>query len=171
MNMDVFSAIGGRRSVRAFRSADIEEDKLNRILEAARLAPSAKNMQEWKFVVVREAETRKQLAEAANGQTFVGRAPVIIAACGTAPEYVMTCGQHAYSIDVSIACAYMILEAYELGIGSCWLGAFKEPEVKSILNVPENIRVVALIPFGYPAGPAPAISRKRFEEIVSYEKY
>jgi nitroreductase len=169
--MDVMTAISGRRSVRLFRDTDIEEDKLNLILEAARLAPSAKNMQDRKFIVVRDAATRKKLAEAANGQTFVGKAPVIIAACGTSPAYVMTCGQNAYTIDVSISCAYMILEAYELGIGSCWLGAFKESEVKSMLNIPDDLRVVAMIPFGYPADTAPAISRKRLEEMVSYEKY
>jgi nitroreductase len=169
--MDVFTAITGRRSIRAFRDTDIGEDKLLRILEAARLAPSAKNMQDWKFIVVQDAITRKRLAEAANGQTFVGKAPVVIVACGTSPSYVMTCGQHAYTIDISIACAYMILEAYELGIGSCWLGAFREPEVKGILNIPDDIRAVAMITFGYPAETVGSRPRKRLSEIVSYETY
>jgi nitroreductase len=169
--MDVFTAISERRSVRAFRDADIEKFKLLKILEAARLAPSAKNMQEWKFIVVQNAETRKKLAVAANGQTFAGQAPVIIVACGTAPEYIMPCGQNAYTMDVSIACTHMILEAYDLGIGSCWLGAFNETEVKNILNIPKSVRVVAMIPFGYADQPVPAISRKKLDDIVSYDKY
>ncbi len=169
--MDIFTAIRERKSVREFRDADIENAKLLSILEAARLSPSAKNMQAWKFVVVRDAATRKKLAEAANGQIFAGTAPVIIVACGTAPEYIMPCGQHAYAIDLSIACTHMVLEAWELGIGSCWLGAFNETEVKNILNIPKSVRVVAMIPFGYAAGPVPSTSRKRLDEIMSYDKY
>jgi nitroreductase len=169
--MDVFTAISGRRSVRAYSDTGIEEDKLRRILEAARLSPSAKNIQDWKFIVVRDPATRKKLAEAAKGQTFVSEAPVVIVACGTEPEYVMSCGQHAYTIDLSIACAYMVLEAYDLGIGSCWLGAFYEDQVKDILGIPEKVRVVAMIPFGYPAETVAARPRKTLEEIVAYEKY
>jgi nitroreductase len=169
--MDVLTAISGRRSVRSFLGKEIEEEKLIRILEAARLSPSAKNMQDWKFVVVRDAGTRRQLAEAAKGQTFAAEAPVIIAACGPSPDYVMTCGQYAYTIDVSIACAYMILEAHELGIGSCWFGAFHEDRVKKILGIPDAVRVVALIPFGYPAAPVEAPPRRALAEIVSYERY
>jgi nitroreductase len=169
--MDVFTAVSGRRSIRSYQDGDIEDDKLSRILEAARLAPSAKNMQGWKFVVVRDGGIRKRLAEACCGQTFAGKAPVIIVACGTSPDYVMAGGQHAYAVDVSIACEHMVLEAYELGIGSCWLGAFNEAEVKSILRIPDYVRVVAVIPFGYAACPASATPRKSLAEIVSYNKY
>jgi nitroreductase len=169
--MDVFSAIRERRSVRDFLPTDIGKDKLLQILEAARLSPSAKNMQDWKFVVVQDAVIRKQLAEAANGQTWVAKAPVIAVACGTGTDYVMSCGQHAYTVDVSIACTHMILAAWELGIGSCWLGAFNEAAVKKILQIPDGVRVVAMIPFGYPARPVAALSRKRLDDIISYEKF
>ena len=169
--MDIFTAISTRRSVRSFRVGEIEDSKLLKILEAGRLSPSAKNLQAWKFVVVRDAATRERLAAAANGQSFAGKAPVLIVACGTAPEYIMPCGQHAYAVDVSIACAHMVLEAWELGIGSCWLGAFNEAEVKKILNIPESVRIVAMIPFGYPDLPVAARPRKKLEEIVSYDKY
>jgi len=169
--MDVFTAISERRSVRDFLPADIGRDKLLKILEAARLSPSAKNMQDWKFVVVQDAAIRKRLAEAANGQTWVAKASVIAVACGTGTEYVMPCGQYAYTIDVSIACTHMILAAWELGIASCWLGAFNEAAVKKILQIPDGVRVVAMIPFGYPARPVAAASRKRLEDIVSYDKF
>ena len=122
--MDVFTAITNRRSVRAYKDSEVEDEKLQKVLSAARLAPSASNRQEWKFIVVRDRETRKKLARAALGQSFVAQAPVVIVACGTETERVMTCGQSTYTVDVSIACTHMILQAFELGLGTCWLGAF-----------------------------------------------
>ena len=149
--MDVFSAISNRRSIRAYSDKPIEDEKLNRVLEAGRLAPSAKNRQDWKFVVVKDPEIRHKLALAARGQRFVGQAPVVLVGCGTEPTYVMPCGQPAYSVDVSIAFSFMMLEATELGLGTCWLGAFDEEEVKKILGVPPEARVVAMMPLGYSA--------------------
>jgi len=169
--MDVFTAISQRSSVRAYKATDVEEDKLKKILEAARLSPSASNRQDWKFIVVRNKETKKKLAKAAFGQSFIAEAPVIIVACGTEPKAIMGCGQPAYTVNVSIACAFMILQAYELGLGTCWMGAFKEDETKKILNVPEHVRVVAMTPLGYPNEPPSEKSRKRLNEIVCYEKY
>src|SRR5450756_2459322 len=95
--MDVLSAIQGRRSVRQYSSQPIEDIKLNKVLEAARLSPSASNRQSWKFVIVKDNETRANLAEAAGGQLFVGQAPVILVACGTDPDSIMMCGQHPVS--------------------------------------------------------------------------
>jgi nitroreductase len=170
-SMDVFAAIKGRRSVRAYKPAQIEEDKLKKVLEAARLAPSASNRQDWKFVIVREKETRKKLARAAFGQSFIGEAPVVIVACGTEPKAIMACGQPTSTVDVSIACAFMILEAYEQGLGTCWIGAFKEDEVKKILKIPEPVRVVSMIPLGYPDESPSQRERKDFDEIVCFEKF
>jgi len=169
--MDVFTAISQRSSVRAYKATDVEEDKLKKILEAGRLSPSASNHQEWKFVVVRNGETKKKLAKAAFGQTFIGEAPVVIVACGTESKTIMACGQPAYTVDVSIACAFMILQAYELGLGTCWIGAFKEDEVKKILKIPEEVRVVAMTPLGYPDQPPSQKSRKDLDQIVCYGKY
>lgn len=169
--MDVFTAISQRSSVRAYKATDVEEDKLKKILEAGRLSPSASNRQEWKFIVVRDKETKKKLAKAAFGQTFIGEAPVVIVACGTESKTIMACGQPAYTVDVSIACAFMILEAYELGLGTCWIGAFKEDEVKKILKIPEKVRVVAMTPLGYPDQPPSQKSRKDLDQIVCYGKY
>ncbi len=169
--MDVFTAISQRYSVRAYKTTDVEEDKLSKVLESARLSPSASNRQEWKFIVVRSKETRKKLAKAAFGQSFIGEAPVVIVACGTESKSIMGCGQPTHTVDVSIACAFMILEAYELGLGTCWIGAFKEDETKKILNIPEHIRVVAMTPLGYPDEPPSIKSRKTLHQIVCFEKY
>jgi len=169
--MDVFTAISQRSSVRAYKEREVEEEKLKRVLDAARLAPSASNRQEWKFLVVRDKETRKRLAKAALGQSFVAQAPVVIVACATETERVMACGQSAYTVDVSIACAYMTLQACELGLGTCWLGAFQEGVVKDILKIPEHIRVVTMLPLGYPDQPPTAKTRRSLDKIVCYEEY
>ena len=169
--MDVFTAISQRSSVRAYKSADVEEDKLKKILEAARLSPSASNRQEWKFIIVKNKETKKKLAKAAFGQSFIGEAPVVIVACGTESGSVMACGQLTHTVDVSIACAYMILQAYELGLGTCWIGAFREDEIKKILKIPERVRAVAMTPLGYPDEVPSKKSRKRLDQIVCFEKY
>ena len=169
--MDVLAAIQGRRSIRQYSSRPVEDEKLGKVLEAARLSPSANNRQSWKFVIVKDDETRAKLTEAAGRQAFVGQAPVIIVACGTEPDGIMSCGQYRHSIDLSIATAYMILEAYEQGLGTCWLGSFDEKKIKEILGIPEGVRVVAVTPLGYPAENPSSRPRKRIDEIVCYESY
>ncbi len=169
--MDVSAAIRQRCSVRAYKSIDVEEDKLKKVLEAARLSPSASNRQDWKFIVVRNSNTKKRLAKAAFGQSFIGEAPVVIVACGTEPTGMLACGQPAHTVDVSIAFANMILQAWELGLGTCWIGAFSEEETKKVLGIPEHIRVVAMTPLGYSNQPLSEKSRKNLDQIVCYEKY
>ena len=149
--MDVSKAIQSRRSIRAYDSREVEEDKLARVLDSGRLSPSASNRQERRFVVIRDAKTRKLLSEAARNQKFVAEAPVVIAACSVESEYIMACGQFAYSIDTAIAVDHMTLAAVEEGLGTCWIGAFDEKKVKEILDIPEDVRVVALLPLGYPS--------------------
>ena len=169
--MDVSAAISQRCSIRAYKSTEVEEEKLEKVLEAARLSPSASNRQDWKFIVVRNKEIRKKLARAAFGQSFIAEAPIIIVACGLDPNTMLACGQPMHTVDVSIAFAYMILQAYELGLGTCWIGAFSEDEAKKILNVPERIRVVAMTPLGYPNQPPSQKFRKTLDQIVCSEKY
>ncbi|NCA98354.1 MAG: nitroreductase [Clostridia bacterium] len=169
--MDVLQALATRRSVRHYTEQPVEEEKLELVLEAARLSPSASNQQNWKFIVVRDSLTRQKLVEACPGQTFVGEAPVILVCCGTDPNAVMLCGQHRYTVDLSIATAYMILQAHELGLGTCWLGRFDEAQVKSILGIPESVRVVTVTPLGYPAEQPATKPRKKIEEIVCYDRY
>jgi len=169
--MDVSAAISQRYSARAYKATDVEENKLKMVLEAARLSPSASNRQDWKFIVVKNKETRKKLAKAAFEQSFIAEAPIVIIACGMEPSAMLACGQPMHTVDVSIACAYMILQAYELGLGTCWIGAFSEEEAKKILRVPEHIRVVAMTPLGYPNQPPSQKFRKTLDQIVCYEKY
>jgi len=168
--MDVSQAISIRRSVRDYKNQDIDEEKLNKVLEAGRLAPSASNGQEWKFVIVKDYEARIRLAQAASQQAFVGEAPVIIIACATR-QSIMTCGQSRHTVDLSIAMSFMILQATELGLGTCWIGAFDEGKVKSILGIPEDVSVVAITPLGYPAIATRPKPRKSLEEIVCYDRY
>ncbi len=169
--MDVFTAIQDRRSIRAYKDKKIDDATLRKVLEAARLAPSAGNQQNWKFMAVKDHETRKKLVVAANGQKFLEQAPVILLGISTDTEGIMTNGQHRGPIDLSIAFSFMVLEATELGLGTCWLGAYKEGEVKSILGIPDKYRVVAMMPLGYPDEQPAARPRKSLEQIVSYEKY
>jgi len=169
--MDVLTAIKGRRSIRKYSSKPVEEEKLQMVLEAARLSPSASNLQNWKFVVVRDAAKIKKMMEAAYHQPFVGEAPVVLVACGTDPDGVMRCGQHKHSIDLSIAMAYMILEAYEQGLGTCWLGRFDEELVREILEIPQEIRVVAVTPLGYADESPDPRPRKSMGEVVCYDHY
>jgi nitroreductase len=169
--MDLYQAIRERRSIRHYEDRPIEEDKLLRVLEAARIAPSARNVQEWRYIVVRDAETRKRLCEAAKGQASVAEAPVVIAACGSGTDYIMTCGQAAYTVDLAIGTTHLALAAAAEGLGTCWLGAFHEDKARAILGVPDSVRVVALLTMGYPAEhPAPR-PRKTLEEIVAWEKW
>ncbi len=170
--MDVISAIKKRKSVRGFLEKDVEEEKLKIILEAGRLAPSASNRQEWRFIVVRDKETRQKLAKAAKNQAFVAEAPVVIACCAQSDNQLMTCGQVCYPIDVAIAIDHMTLMAVELELGTCWIGAFYEDEVKKVLGIPKDVRVVELLPLGYPKDPKPVEKdRKLFSEIVSLERW
>ena len=167
--MDVSTAIRERRSIRHYQERPVEKGKLERVLDAGRRAPSARNMQEWKFVVVREAATRVKLAAAACGQGFVAQAPAVVVACATQCDHVMTCGQLAYPIDVAIAVDHMTLQAVEEGLGTCWIGAFHEDQVKELLGIPGAVRVVALLPLGYPAetpGPRP---REPLSHVVAWD--
>jgi nitroreductase len=169
--MDVFQAISNRRSIRKYKNTEIEPEKLDKILESARIAPSAANRQEWKFILVKDLKTRKNLVDAANGQKFIEQAPVTIVACSTESERIMPCGQYAYTVDLSIAVSFMILEATELGLGTCWLGAYDEKEVKRLLQIPDEIRVPAMFTLGYAdenPGPRP---RKDIDDILSKEIY
>jgi nitroreductase len=169
----VLDAIRKRKSVRAFQDKLVEEEKLNLILEAVRLAPSASNRQEWRFVVVKNAETRKKVASAASSVVaFIDNAPVLLVACAETNNHVMECGQLSYPIDVAIAVDHLTLAAVDQGLGTCWVAMFNEKKVKEILGIPADIRVVALMPLGYPSDPAPVEKRRlTLEKIIKYEHW
>ena len=164
--MDVFEAIKTRRSIRKFRPKPVPDEKLKTILEAGRLAPSAGNRQPWFFVVVKDLENKKALAEAAGYQMFIADAGAIVVALGD-PEV----SPRWFRQDPMIAIEHMVLTATSLGYGTCWIGAFDEEEVKRLLKIPEELKVIVLLPIGFPdEAPAPR-PRKPLKKIVFLEKY
>ncbi len=169
--MDVFETIQNRRSIRKYSDKAVEDEKLNKVLEAARLSPSAHNYQNKKIIVIKDEETKIKLAEATRSYDFIAQAPVVLISCGTGPDTLMSCGQSRHSVDLSIATSFMILEACELGLGTCWIGGFNSTVVKEVLGIPENATVVAITPLGYPAENPAARPRRAFDEVVCYEKY
>ncbi len=168
--MDVYEAIRGRFSVRAYQDRPVEDEKLNRVLEAGRIAPSARNRQPWKFIVVREAPRRKRIAEL-SGQGFLAQAPVVLAVVGSSPDYVMHCGVPADPVDCAIAIDHMTLAAIAEGLGTCWIGHFPQDPCRELLAVPPSAKIVELLALGYPAVSPHSKSRKPLAEIVCYEQY
>jgi len=168
--MDVAQAIRSRYSCRNYSDKPLEPDKLRVVLEAARLAPSAKNLQDWRLVVVTDGQTKKKLAAAANNQTFLEAAGAIIVAC-TVSDHVMRCGQAVGPIDVAIALEHICLQATELGLATCWIGSFYPDKVKQIVSIPENVMIVELLALGYPADTPRQSRREPIEQIVSFETW
>ena len=169
--MEFKKVIRKRQSIRDYKDTPISEEKLMSVLEAARLAPSANNIQPWKFVVVKERKRRQELAQAANGQTFINEAPIVIAAVATNVEHIMPCGVPSYAVDLAIAVDHMTLAAADEGLGTCWIGAFSQQRVREILEIPAKCRVVTLIPLGFPRKVREIKIRKDLEEIVCYETF
>jgi len=162
--MGVFDTIKDRRSIRTYKGERIPKDKLEKLLETARLAPSAANRQNWKFIVVENEQIKNQLVTACNNQAFVGTTSHIIAGIGDP-------AQKWHQVDLAIALEHIVLEAVELGLGTCWIGAFNEEEVKKILKIPQDRKVVGLLTVGIPAESPAARPRKALEEIVAYNEY
>lgn len=171
--MDYFETIRTRYSCRAYKAEAVPEDALAQILEAARIAPSGGNRQPWRFIVVRDAETRRKLVPACKGQNFISEAPVVIAACGEVFETNRGdwMGRYGMLLDIAIAVEHMHLAAHALGLGSCWIAAFNAEDVRKILGIPEEIKIVALLPIGYPADATKFTDRRPIGEIVCYEEY
>ena len=168
--MKIFEAIEKRYSCRAYKDKPIEPEKLGRVLESARLAPSAKNLQDWRFVVVTEPEKRAKVAEAACDQKFLAKAGAIIVGCSNSDE-TMRGGQAVAPIDVAIAMEHIALQAVEEGLATCWIGAFYADKVRSIVGIPENIQIIELMGIGYPADSPRAANRVPMDKIVCYEQW
>ncbi len=168
--MNVSECIGKRYSCRSYEDKAIEQEKLDQILEAARLAPSAKNLQDWRFVVVTDKEIKEKVAKAANNQMFIAKAGAIIAACSTCKE-VMRCGQAIGPIDVAIALDHITLQATELKLATCWIGSFYPDKVRPILGIPEDVDIVELMALGYPADKPSQAKREPTEKIFCYESW
>jgi len=163
--MEVFKIISERRSIRKYKKDPIPDETLERILEAGRLAPSAANRQPWYFIVVKDENVKSRLVDACRGQKFVGEAGAVIAVLGD-PNI-----SRWYKQDPFIAASFMTLEAYEEGLGVCWIGAFEEEKVKQVLRIPENLSVIILLTLGFPdEKPAPK-PRKPREEIFFLDEF
>jgi nitroreductase len=171
--MSILKVIKERRSVRRYRPDPIPEEVLLRVLDAARFSPSGKNLQPWKFILVKEETLKQRLVEASFMQSFIAEAPVVVVACGFPDRCYSRMGNYmkSWPVDVAIAVEHMILQAQEEGLGTCWIGAFEEGEVKSILNIPNGVRVLALTPLGYPDENPVSRGRKSLAEIVSYNSF
>ncbi|MCS7112706.1 MAG: nitroreductase family protein [Nitrososphaerota archaeon] len=179
--MEVFEAIRTRRSIRVYEDKPVEDEKLLRILEAARLAPSAGNRQPWRFIVVTDPKIKEEIRMVkermrppqARGprRSPLDTAPVVIVGCAI-PE-VSFPGTDFWKIDVSIALQNLVLAAWELELGTCWIGVFhEEQELKKVLRVPEEARIVAMITVGYPAEKKePVTDRKPLQQIISYNHW
>ena len=148
--MNVIEEIVNRRSVRAYNETPVAEDALARILEAGRLAPTARNGQDWRILIVSERELKNTLIDQASPrQTFLKQAPIILAACALNPDYIMRCGHPAYLIDLAIVLEHIALQAVREGLGTCWIGSFDEAQAKLVLNVPAAVRIVELMSLGH----------------------
>ena len=176
--MDVLEAIKTRRSVRSYSSRPIPADVLERMRQALRYAPSACNFQPWQFIFVTGQELRRKVAKAAHDQSFMAEAPVTVVGCGLPDRAYKGMGGHGNSTDVDVAIAldHLTLAAVAEGLGTCWIGAFDEGKVKRLLEVPKQVKVVAMTPLGYPASadlnhPLDESDRKPAAEIFSSERY
>jgi nitroreductase len=162
--MDTFTCIRTRREIRSFTDRPITDDSLLRILEAGRLAPSSKNSQPWHFVVIRDKAKLMKISELTPTGKHLAQAPLAIA--------VLMDGAKMPEVDGARAIQNMVLAAWDIGIGACWVTNFYEDAVKDLLGAPQRMKLVSVIPFGYPTEPKTSRKkmRKSLNEIIHYEK-
>jgi nitroreductase len=171
--MEVFEAIQKRHSARSYLPDKVPIEKMMKILEAARLAPSAGNIQPWHFIIVTEQRKREKLSKGRYAK-FLVESPIVIVGCGdrqASPNW--------HLVDTTIAMQNMVLTATSEGLGTCWIGSFNEDQVKQLLDIPERFKIIALLAVGYCRETMDLSSRvlhffrrkKRLEKIVSLEKF
>lgn len=168
--MSVAQVIKNRYSCRNYADKPIEKEKLDAVMDAARLAPSAKNLQEWRFVLVTDEKGKQDLAAAACEQMFLAGAGAIIVACSV-DNYVMRGGQRIGPIDISIALEHIALQATELGLATCWIGSYDDAKVHELLGIPKNVEIIELMGLGYPADKIREKKRMKNEEIFCFDKW
>lgn len=167
--MDIFQVIADRRSIRKYRDTEVEKEKILQILDAARLAPSWKNMQCWRFLLLTDPEQRTKILNAFPddnpGKKAIATAPVVIVVCADPTQSGVENGVEYYIADTAIAFEHICLTAHALGLGTCWMGWYDEEKIKQALNIPTDIRVVGITPLGYPDQEPKPRPRKTLEEI------
>jgi len=172
--LDFFGTIRKRKSVRSYVSTPIPEEVLVKVLDAARLAPSAGNAQPWRFIIVRDEDRRARIAKDCRYGRFLAESPVAIVACGDKKASL-----HWYAVDTAIALEHLVLAATALGLGTCWIGGFNQEDIRDMLKLPEKFEVVALMALGYRRKKPDLLAkilhvvrpRKKLEDIVSLETY
>jgi len=169
--MDFSELINTRYSVRAYTPDAVEEDKLQRLLEAARLAPTAANRQPFQLIVIHTAGREEELKRIYRKDWFV-QAPLVIGICGIPAEaWVRRDGKSYMDVDVAIVMDHLILAAADLGLGTCWVGAFDPSAAREILALPDDVEPIAFTPLGYPADQPRPKKRKTLSELVRYERW
>jgi len=169
--MDFHSLIKKRYSFRAYRSDPVEKEKLEGVLEAARLAPTASNRQPFRMVVVRTEARQKEMRRLYDRDWFV-EAPILICVCAVKSEaWVSRGGMNYVYVDVAIAMDHIILAATDLGLGTCWIGAFDKDEARQAFNLPDDLEPVVMTPLGYGADQPEPKERRPIEELVRYERW
>jgi nitroreductase len=180
--MEFADVINTRTSTRAYSGRAVEDEKLNYILECARHAPSWANKQCWRFIVVKDKERIAEIAKYSLFNRWIQSAPVVIVACADPGESGKNNDIEYYLVDVGIAVENLVLAATDVHLGSCWVGGFHEKKIKKQLEIPPRIRIIALIPLGYPADKKGIIAkitktitnadrRKSLEELVHQEHW
>jgi nitroreductase len=173
--MDIFQVIRDRRSIRKYKDTPVEQEKIEQILDAARLAPSWKNMQCWRFLVLRDQTDRTALLEAFPddnpGKKAIAAAPVVILVCADTTQSDTENGISYYIADTAIAFEHLCLTAHALGLGTCWMGLYNEAVIKAHFNIPEQIRIIGITPLGYPDQEPKPRPRKELPEIAFFDAW
>jgi nitroreductase len=173
--MEIFQVFSDRRSIRKYKDTPVEREKIDQILNAARLAPSWKNMQCWRFLVLTEADKRAKVLEAFPdenpGKKPIAMAPVVIVACGNPAESDVENGINYFVADVAIAFEHLCLAAHALGLGSCWMGWYNESKLRSALGIPDDFRIIGITPLGYPDQEPRPRPRKELQEIAFFNEW
>lgn len=169
--MEFSDLIQSRYSVRAYRSDPVEEEKLQRVLEAARLAPTAANRQPFQLLVIHTAGRGEEMQRIYPREWFA-QAPLVICVCGL-PEkaWVSKEGVNSVHVDAAIVMDHLILAAADIGLGTCWIGAFDRQAARDVLGLPEDVEPIAMTPIGYPADQPKPKQRKPLSELVHYERW
>ncbi len=169
--MNVSEAIAARRSIRSYKDSALNSETIEKLLSAARLAPSARNEQPWRIVVVTNPNVRKELRHACMEQSQLGEADLVLCGCIGAPRSGEKSEYESQVIDLTIAFSFIMLQAVELELGSCWIGDFNPKKVKNLLKIPDSQTVVALLTVGYPHYNPPASSRKPLGQLFAKELF
>jgi len=173
--LDVFEAITNRRSIRAFTPEEVSKEEIEKLIDAARHAPSAGNMQPWEFIVIRDSRTKRKLSVAALNQRFLEEVPVLIVVCANELRSGRGYGSRGTTLyclqDTAAAIQNMLLTACALNLGTCWVGAFREDDARKILNIPKGVRPIAIIPVGHSAEKPEMRFKRAVSDFVHYETY